>query len=160
MQAEPATPFALLLLDVDRFKLFNEAHGPSLGDEVLRTLARGLMAAVGERAEVMRLGEDEFALLAVDPDPEARARLLGGIVRELTASRSRRPNIGSSSTCRSASRCIRRPRADRTPCCAPRTPRCTWPSARRARRAVRRGALRTLGSGAALEVERRCAPVG
>ena len=28
--------FALLLLDVDRFKLFNEAHGPSVGDAVLR----------------------------------------------------------------------------------------------------------------------------
>ena len=35
-------PFALLLLDVDRFKLFNEAHGPSVGDDVLRALAAGL----------------------------------------------------------------------------------------------------------------------
>jgi len=57
-------PFALLLLDVDRFKLFNEAHGPSIGDEVLRALAAGLATQLGKHAEVMRLGEDEFALLA------------------------------------------------------------------------------------------------
>ena len=82
--AEPARPFALLLLDVDRFKLFNEAHGPSVGDEVLKTLARGLAAVVGGRAEVMRLGEDEFALLAVDAEPELAARRLGGIVRDFT----------------------------------------------------------------------------
>ncbi|MEO6033169.1 MAG: EAL domain-containing protein, partial [Burkholderiaceae bacterium] len=62
-----AAPFALLLLDIDRFKLFNEAHGPSIGDEVLRALAGRLEREFAGRAEVMRLGEDEFALLAVAP---------------------------------------------------------------------------------------------
>ena len=83
--AEPGAPFALMLLDVDRFKLFNEAHGPSVGDEVLRTLAIGLVATVGGQAEVMRLGEDEFALLVVDPEPETAARRLGAQVREFIA---------------------------------------------------------------------------
>lgn len=62
-----AAPFALLLLDIDRFKLFNEAHGPSIGDEVLRALAGRLGSEFAGRAEVMRLGEDEFALLAIAP---------------------------------------------------------------------------------------------
>ncbi len=62
-----ARPFALLLLDVDRFKLFNEAHGPTVGDEVLGALASTLVAAAEGTAEVMRLGEDEFALLLPPP---------------------------------------------------------------------------------------------
>lgn len=68
-------PFALLLLDVDRFKLFNEAHGPSVGDEVLCALAAGLGEQLGRQAEVMRLGEDEFALLAPADDVERAERL-------------------------------------------------------------------------------------
>ena len=79
-------PFALLLLDVDRFKLFNEAHGPSVGDAVLRALAVGLTARVGTQAEVMRLGEDEFALLAPArsaTQAERAARELAHSVRQL-----------------------------------------------------------------------------
>jgi diguanylate cyclase (GGDEF)-like protein len=79
-------PFALLLLDVDRFKLFNEAHGPSIGDEVLRALAVGLVAKLGAQAEVMRLGEDEFALLAPAADPARAERAAGELahgVRQL-----------------------------------------------------------------------------
>ena len=78
-------PFALLLLDVDRFKLFNEAHGPSVGDDVLRAFAAGLTETLasgpGQRAEVMRLGEDEFALLATAPNPERAANELAQLVR-------------------------------------------------------------------------------
>ena len=79
-------PFALLLMDVDRFKLFNEAHGPSVGDEVLQALALALRGAAPLPAEVMRLGEDEFALLlplsAATADAGAAAWALAGRVRE------------------------------------------------------------------------------
>lgn len=78
----PEQRFALLLLDVDRFKLFNEAHGPSLGDEVLRTLAATLRQTAAGEAEVMRLGEDEFALLALGAPDEDTARDLAQRVRK------------------------------------------------------------------------------
>lgn len=77
--------FALLLLDVDRFKLFNEAHGPSLGDAVLRALAAQLERSQQGHAETMRLGEDEFALLAPADDPERAAHELARRVRDLLA---------------------------------------------------------------------------
>jgi diguanylate cyclase (GGDEF)-like protein/PAS domain S-box-containing protein len=80
---EPKQPFALVLLDVDRFKLFNDAHGPSVGDEVLRALADALHAALKGGAAVMRLGEDEFALLAVANDAERAARELAQQVQSL-----------------------------------------------------------------------------
>lgn len=79
--AEPRSPFALLLLDIDRFKLFNEAHGPSLGDAVLKGLAQGLGPALPRPAELMRLGEDEFALLACADDAEAAAVRLVAALR-------------------------------------------------------------------------------
>jgi diguanylate cyclase (GGDEF)-like protein len=77
-------PFALLLMDVDRFKLFNEAHGPTVGDQVLQAFAAALAEAAPAPAERMRLGEDEFALLlpvAAD-DGERAARALAAQVRE------------------------------------------------------------------------------
>lgn len=77
--------FALLLLDVDRFALFNEAHGPSVGDAVLRALAGALGEALRGRAEVMRLGEDEFALLAPADAPDRAAQQVAQTVRELLA---------------------------------------------------------------------------
>lgn len=57
-------PFGLALLGLDRFKLFNEAHGHSLGDEVLRLTASALRDVLGNHAQVMRVGADEFAWLA------------------------------------------------------------------------------------------------
>ena len=81
--AELPSPFALVLLDVDRFKLFNEAHGPSIGDAVLRALAEALQRALQGRAEVMRLGEDEFALLAPGSEGDRTAHSVAQAVRQL-----------------------------------------------------------------------------
>lgn len=78
-------PFVLLLLDVDRFALVNDAHGPSVGDELLCALARRLQALPGPAATPMRLGEDEFALLAEADDAPAAAQALAAAVREALA---------------------------------------------------------------------------
>src|SRR6202008_725281 len=78
-------PFGLLLMDVDRFRLFNEAHGPSVGDEVLSALASALRQAAPGPAELMRLGEDEFALLLplrVGEGAEMASLALAGRVRD------------------------------------------------------------------------------
>lgn len=80
--------FALLLMDVDRFKLFNEAHGPAVGDSVLKALAQALSALVpSAAAELMHLGEDEFAMLlpletSDAAAAESAALALAGAVRE------------------------------------------------------------------------------
>jgi diguanylate cyclase (GGDEF)-like protein/PAS domain S-box-containing protein len=75
--------FVLLLLDLDRFKFVNEAHGHQVGDALLVALADRLQQTVRDRAEVMRLGEDEFALLApACGDPARAAADLTQIVRQ------------------------------------------------------------------------------
>jgi diguanylate cyclase (GGDEF)-like protein len=55
--------WALLLIDLDRFKLVNDALGHEAGDVVLRQTARRLESAAGERGLAARLGGDEFAML-------------------------------------------------------------------------------------------------
>ena len=54
---------ALLTLDLDGFKLINDAHGHDTGDAVLRIVAARLARAVRATDMVSRLGGDEFACL-------------------------------------------------------------------------------------------------
>jgi diguanylate cyclase (GGDEF)-like protein/PAS domain S-box-containing protein len=54
---------AVLLLDLDRFKLVNDAAGRQEADELLRTVGAALCALVGAEDTVARLGTDEFILL-------------------------------------------------------------------------------------------------
>lgn len=62
--AEPNSALLLVLMNIDRFKLFNEAHGHSMGDEVLRAMGQVLRATMDSDCEVMRLAGDEFALVS------------------------------------------------------------------------------------------------
>jgi diguanylate cyclase (GGDEF)-like protein len=57
---------ALLLIDLDRFKLVNDTLGHAAGDELLVTVARRLEAVVGTTGHAARLGGDEFAVIVPD----------------------------------------------------------------------------------------------
>jgi len=59
--ARSGRPAALVVVDLDRFKAFNDAHGHPAGDEALRDLA-SILATAG--ATAYRPGGDEFALIA------------------------------------------------------------------------------------------------
>ena len=58
-----AHPFAVIMLDVDRFKLFNDTHGHPAGDAVLAELARILRKSAREVDTVARYGGEEFFLI-------------------------------------------------------------------------------------------------
>lgn len=61
-QEEP-TPFALLFIDLDRFKLINDSLGHQIGDKLLISLARILEQRLPSDANLFRMGGDEFILL-------------------------------------------------------------------------------------------------
>ncbi|EGJ20141.1 Diguanylate cyclase precursor [Cereibacter sphaeroides WS8N] len=56
-------PYALLLIDIDRFKRINDTHGHAVGDAVLRAVALRLAASAREGLPLFRYGGEEFALL-------------------------------------------------------------------------------------------------
>jgi diguanylate cyclase (GGDEF)-like protein len=58
-------PFALVLLDLDDFKVLNDRHGHAAGDAALRAVGTELRAALRSGDVAARLGGDEFALLVV-----------------------------------------------------------------------------------------------
>lgn len=63
MSLQQDTPLSCLVIDADGFKQINDNHGHDAGDEVLRSLACCLKAAVRERDVVCRLGGDEFLVI-------------------------------------------------------------------------------------------------
>jgi diguanylate cyclase len=79
-------PLALMLLDIDHFKLFNDRHGHQTGDTVLQLVARTLSDNVKGQDLAARYGGEEFALLL----PRTRADQavkLGDNIRALIATR-------------------------------------------------------------------------
>lgn len=76
-------PARLLLIDIDRFKAINDAHGHDQGDEVLITVAQIIDGFSGNNISAARLGGEEFALLGSNADlPPATALRLLSEVRE------------------------------------------------------------------------------
>lgn len=84
-ERSPATPFAVLFLDLDRFKHVNDSLGHTVGDELLKVVAQRLLACVRpERADtVARLGGDEFILVLDEANPGVTDAVVGRIQETL-----------------------------------------------------------------------------
>jgi diguanylate cyclase (GGDEF)-like protein len=79
-------PFALLVCDLDRFKLINESLGHRAGDELLQEVARRLGAVIHPADTVARFGGDEFVLIGTSiADAEDAAGLAARVMDALQA---------------------------------------------------------------------------
>jgi len=73
LSRDAGLPLALLMVDLDDFKLVNDTHGHLAGDALLRLIADTLHATAGEGTPVARLGGDEFGILRRGTGPEGAA---------------------------------------------------------------------------------------
>jgi len=81
--ASKGEKFALLLMDLDRFKEVNDVFGHATGDGLLREVGKRLQAAA-EKNFVGRLGGDEFIVICADgPQPATAAAVAGRILQSV-----------------------------------------------------------------------------
>jgi len=66
--AKASTPFALVFIDIDRFKLINDSFGHRTGDLVLRALAARLKEGFRDVDTIARVGGEEFGVILRDLD--------------------------------------------------------------------------------------------
>ena len=80
-----SSSLALLLLDLDRFKVINDTLGHQAGDALLQQVAARMRNAVRSSDTVARLGGDEFALLLPETDRDGAVRATQTLLTALVA---------------------------------------------------------------------------
>jgi len=108
--------FALMQLDLDRFKAVNDTMGHAAGDHVLQHVARILVEETRERDTVARIGGDEFVLLLLRPGARTQiaalaARLIARIEAPIVLGEDRAAISASAGT--ALSRDYKAPEAER-----------------------------------------------
>ncbi len=100
LRRNPTRCFALLYLDVDRFKVFNDSLGHLAGDEVLCEVAKRLLECIRDPDVAARLSGDEFAILLEDvPMPGTASK----VAQRVQAALNRTMHVGGRALQTSAS---------------------------------------------------------
>ena len=80
------TPIALLMIDADEFKTYNDSHGHQAGDRLLRTIGESITGTIQRGADLgARYGGDEFAVLLPGTTLEGAARVADQIRQRFNA---------------------------------------------------------------------------
>ncbi|MDR3374400.1 MAG: EAL domain-containing protein [Ancalomicrobiaceae bacterium] len=74
--------FAILHVDLDRFKSVNDTYGHAVGDEVLKIAAQRLKSHLIDGEFAARMGGDEFVVASPAKDPQVRSRTLAATILE------------------------------------------------------------------------------
>lgn len=91
---ESGTSMTLLMLDIDHFKQFNDTHGHTVGDQVLRLVGRTLTESVRPTDMPARFGGEEFAVVLPGTELEDARVIAERIRKRLNKKRITRRNTG------------------------------------------------------------------
>lgn len=69
-------PFSIIMIDLDRFKAINDAHGHEEGDEAIKIIANLLEKSIKQGDTAYRYGGDEFILLIESELPDIAAKVM------------------------------------------------------------------------------------
>ncbi|SFP46078.1 PAS domain S-box-containing protein/diguanylate cyclase (GGDEF) domain-containing protein [Nitrosomonas cryotolerans] len=75
--------FAVLFIDLDRFKIANDTFGHDVGDELLIQVSQRIKRAIRKNDSVIRMGGDEFVVLVNDSSEKSVIRISKSIENEL-----------------------------------------------------------------------------
>ena len=78
-------PACMISIDLDELKMVNDNQGHAQGDELLQSTAQALRSALRAQDVAARIGGDEFAVLAVECDPQGASELTARLQRKLRA---------------------------------------------------------------------------
>jgi diguanylate cyclase (GGDEF)-like protein len=90
--------FALLFVDLDRFKPINDTHGHVVGDLLLTTLAERFRLAVRPGDTVARVGGDEFCVLVAEGDDEIASQVAERLLAVAAAPLPGRPDVATTAS--------------------------------------------------------------
>lgn len=76
--------FAVMFIDVDRFKIINDSFGHDIGDQVLVELARRLNSILPENGILARFGGDKFTILLKNETETKNIIRLAGAIKKIT----------------------------------------------------------------------------
>ena len=113
--ADHSKPLSLLLIDVDRFKLFNDTYGHQAGDDCLSRVSKAIAACTRPSDLCARYGGEEIAVLLPGTDEAAAARVgerIRHAVESLAILHEENKGSGKQSVTISAGISTRRPHAD------------------------------------------------
>jgi diguanylate cyclase (GGDEF)-like protein len=77
----------VLMIDIDHFKSINDNHGHSVGDQVLCSIAKRMLAGLRRSDIAGRYGGEEFAMVLPETDAEAATHVVGERLREAVCGR-------------------------------------------------------------------------
>lgn len=89
------TTLAMMMIDVDKFKTYNDVHGHQAGDRLLRAVGHAIVGGIGRGGDLgARYGGDEFAVLLPGTDVAGAVRVADNI-RQAFAAQTEEDNIAA-----------------------------------------------------------------
>ncbi|MCF8468259.1 MAG: GGDEF domain-containing protein [Sneathiella sp.] len=82
---ETSSSLCLIMADIDHFKKFNDCHGHTFGDQVIKLVATTLQKGIKAEAIAARYGGEEFAVILPDTELDAAVNIANDLLQSIAA---------------------------------------------------------------------------